>query len=167
MFELKKLSPSGIDAALKKAERYRVLNEPWEAESICRDVLVIEPAHQPALVTLLLALTDQFTEGGNDRLSAARAVLPDLKDAYARAYYAGIICERWGKRVLETRSPGAGPVVYQWLREAMEHYEEAERVRPTGEDDAILRWNTCARLIERHPNVRPAPQSDRVEMPLE
>ncbi len=167
MFELKRLSQDGVAAALQKAERYRLLNEPWEAESICRDVLEVEPEQQQALVVLLLALTDQFVEGGADRLGAARALLPRLAGAYAQAYYAGIICERWAKRLFGHGSPGHGPVVYEWLREAMERYEAAERVRPAGDDDAILRWNTCARLIERHAHVRAAPAEERVEMPLE
>ena len=167
MFELKRLSKDGVAAALQKAERYRLLNEPWEAESICRDVLEVEPQQQQALVLLLLALTDQFAEAGADRLTAARTLLPKLTGAYAQAYYAGIICERWAKRLFGHGSPGHGPVVYEWLREAMEHYEEAERVRPAGDDDAILRWNSCARLIERHAHVRPAPAEERVEMPLE
>jgi len=45
---------------LTKAERYRLLNEPEEAESICRDILDVDPTHEAALVNFLLALTDQF-----------------------------------------------------------------------------------------------------------
>jgi hypothetical protein len=158
MFELKRLSRDGVPAALKKAERYRLLNEPWYAESICRDVLEVEPDQAEALVMLLLALTDQFTVGGSETLTAARAVLPRLAGEYERKYYAGIICERWAKRVLDSRALGSGPVIYHWLREAMAWYEQAEPLRPPGDDDAILRWNTCARLIRRHEHVRPAPE---------
>ena len=65
MFELKKMSREGIRRALGKVERYRLLNEPWEAESICQDVLQAEPDNQEALISLLLAMTDQFGhEGG-------------------------------------------------------------------------------------------------------
>ena len=39
MFELKPLSREAIPAALEKAMRYRLLNEPGAAESICHDVL--------------------------------------------------------------------------------------------------------------------------------
>ena len=62
MFELKTLSKSAVPAALAQAERYRLLNEPAEAESICLDVLRVEPDNQDALVTLVLSLTDQFPE---------------------------------------------------------------------------------------------------------
>jgi len=42
-FELKTLSPESVPRALAKAERYRLLNEPVEAESICLDVLAVDP----------------------------------------------------------------------------------------------------------------------------
>ena len=168
MFRLKPLSKEGIEAALRKAERYRLLNEPWEAESICRDVREVDAKHQEALVTLLLALTDQFAlEWGRRDLEAARALLPRLQREYEREYYAGIIAERWAKRLLAQEAPGTGAAVYRWLEEAMRCYERAERLRPTGEDDAILRWNTCARLIMRHEHVRPAPADEGTEPPLE
>ena len=38
----------------------------------------------------------------------------------------------------------------------MEWYEKAESLRPPGNDEAILRWNTCARILARHPEVAPA-----------
>lgn len=166
MFELKRISGDGVPAALRKAERYRLLNEPWHAESICRDVLEAEPEQAEALVTLLLALTDQFGAAGSETLTAARALLPRLAGEYERKYYAGIICERWANRLLESASPGSGAAIYHWLREAMAWYEQAEPLRPPGDDDAILRWNTCARLIQRHGHVRPA-EGERVEIQLE
>lgn len=166
MFDLKRLSKDGVPAALKKAERYRLLNEPWYAESICRDVLDVERDQAEALVTLLLALTDQFGLAGSEMLTEARALLPRLPSEYERRYYAGIICERWAKRVLESPTPGNGPVIYHWLREAMAWYERAEPLRPPGDDDAILRWNTCARLIQRNAHVRP-PEEERAEIQLE
>ena len=59
-YELKRISTAGITEAIAKAQLYRSLNEPEEAESICRDILAIEPQHQLALRLLGLALTDQF-----------------------------------------------------------------------------------------------------------
>ena len=127
-FELKRLSAQAIPAALDKAERYRLLNEPAEAESICLDVLATDPENQRALVMLLLALTDRFGKGyGVDPLRAPD-VLPRLKSAYERAYYAGVICERRGKAQLEQGTPGFA--VADWFREAMAHYEQAETRRP-------------------------------------
>lgn len=167
MFELKPLSAEGIDAALRKAERYRLLNEPWEAESICLDVLEVDPANQPALVTLLLALTDQFASERNASVEEARTLLPRLESAYHRAYYAGIICERRASALIERGFSGAGPVVYDWFRQAMDRYESAAAIRPPANDDALLRWNTCARAIMKHPNVRPPAPAEAAPLELE
>lgn len=156
MFELKPLSPQGVEAALRKAEHYRLLNEPWQAESICLDILEVEAEHQQALVVLLLALTDQFGSERNAGVAEARELLPRIKDEYKRAYYAGIICERRASALLERGTSGTGPIAYDWLRQAMSWYEQAERIRPDGNDDAVLRWNTCARAIMKHDHVRPA-----------
>ena len=70
-YELKRISAAGITEAIAKVELYRSLNEPEEAESICRDILAIEPQHQLALRLLGLALTDQFTGGTSDRYREA------------------------------------------------------------------------------------------------
>jgi hypothetical protein len=156
VFELKRLSGEGLERALDKVERYRLLNEPWEAESICRDVLAVEPDNQRALTALLLALTDQFRTEGAGRAAAANALLEQLSSEYARCYYAGIICERRATAQLARGAPGAGEIAYDWLRRAMEWYEKAEQLRPSGNDDALLRWNTCVRMIERRPDVHAA-----------
>lgn len=167
MFELKRISPAGIGSALAKAERYRLLNEPWDAESICLDILELEPDHQEALVTLLLAITDQFKMArGTRRVGDATDLIPRLEGEYRQAYYTGIIWERRATHVLQRGDPGSGPVAYEDLRKAMEHYEKAEGVRPPGDDSAIIRWNSCARIIERHDHVKPPPE-DRVELMLE
>jgi len=147
MFELKMLSAEAIPAALEKALRYRLLNDPAEAESICHDVLRIEPENQQALVILLLALTDSFGKGYAVGVSQAQEVLSRLQDAYEQAYYAGIICERRAKAQLTRGHPGSGHDAYELLCEAMTCYEKAERLRPAKNDDALLHWNTCARLI--------------------
>ena len=147
MFELKPLSTEAIPAALEKAMRYRLLNEPGEAESICHDVLNIDPENQQALVTLLLALTDRFGKGYAVGVMHAREVLPRLREPYDRAYYAGIICERQAKFQMQKGNPGSDSAAYEFLREAMTHYEAAEAIRPPGNDDALLRWNACARMI--------------------
>jgi hypothetical protein len=147
MFALKPLSREGIPAALDKAMRYRLLNEPGEAESICLDVLRIDPDHQQALVTLLLALTDRFGKSYAVGVTKAQEVLPRLRDAYEQAYYAGLIGERRAKAQLHQGGPGSGFEAYEFLREAMTWYEKAETLRPAGNEDALLRWNACARII--------------------
>jgi len=166
MSELKALSKEAIPRALEKAERYRLLNEPVESQSICLDVLRIDPENQQALVALLLALTDQFEEGVAGAVPEAREVLPRLRDEYARAYYAGIICERRAKARLKHGGPGSGYMAYDAFQEARSWYEKAEALRPPGNDDALLRWNTCVRILDRNPHLMPAPP-EPFEQPLE
>jgi hypothetical protein len=155
MFELKPLSRDAIPAALEKAQRYRLLNEPVEAESICRDVLDVDPENQPALVTLVLALSDQFEEHLGAAAAEAKQVLARIVDPYTRTYHAGILCERRAKAHLKRGGPRAGHIAYEWLREAMDHYDAAAAVRPPGNDDAILRWNTCVRTLRSKPDLAP------------
>jgi tetratricopeptide (TPR) repeat protein len=148
--QLKPITPEGIPAALQKAERYRLLNDSSAAESICLDVLEIEPTNQTAIVFLLLSITDQFSEELADGVSRAREVLPRLTDEYERTYYAGIIAERRARAQLHRGTLGAAEVAADGFREAMHWYEKAERMRPAGNDESILRWNTCARMLGRH-----------------
>jgi len=149
------ISPEGVAAALAKAERYRLINDPSSAESICLDILAIEPGNQPALVTLLLAITDQFAQSPGAGAQRARELLPKLADPYRQAYYAGIVSERLAKAQLGSPKFRLGDLAYHGLRDAMEWYEKAEAIRPPGNDEAILRWNSCARLLERHPELAP------------
>ena len=149
MFELKELTEEGIPAALEKAERYRFLNEPGEAESICLDVLKVAPHNQDAIITLLLALTDRFAKGYAVSDTQARELLGKITGEYERAYYSGILAERRGKAKL-AQGGHASAFAYDLFREAMECYEKAEAIRPPGNDDALLRWNTCARIIQRN-----------------
>ena len=148
MSKFKRLSPQAIHSALEKAERYRFLNEPAEAESICLDILTVEPQNQKALVILLLALTDRVTKDYMVSASSAEQVVQQLSSAYDKAYYSGIILERKAKAKLEQHSLEAGYMAFELLQQAMNCYEQAEALRPTGNDDALLRWNTCARIID-------------------
>jgi tetratricopeptide (TPR) repeat protein len=157
MLEPKRIPKSAVPAALEKALRYRLLNEPLEAESICRDVLVADPGNQEALVTLLLALTDQFDREVADALELAKQVLPQLSSEYEREYYAGIIHERWAKAQLARGVPG--DAVSGWFREALHCYERATAISPPDDPDAILRWNTCVRILQRNEHLRPADQT--------
>jgi hypothetical protein len=151
VFDLKPLNPEAIPAALHKADRYRLLNEPEEAESICLDILAVAPDNPKALITLLLALTDQFGSDHDGQCHArARELLSRLPGEYERSYYAGIICERHGSAVLDRDRPGAGASAYHLLRQAMDWYERAAAVRPPGNDDAQLRWNSCVRSLQKH-----------------
>jgi len=164
MFKLKPLSEEAIPAALEKAERYRLLNEPAEAESICLDVLEAAPENQQALIILLLAVTDRFSKGFAVSDTQAKELLGRLTGEYERAYYAGILAERRAKMKL-TQGPPGSFFAYDLFREAMDWFEKAEALRPPGNDDALLRWNTCARIITKNKLV--PREEERMELPLE
>jgi hypothetical protein len=148
--KLKTISKSGIPEAIAKAELYRYLNEPEEAESICRDVLVADPNHMMGLRTLGLAITDQFTGAPSDRYSEAEAIFQRLTDGYERLYYMGLLCERRVKAQL--RAGRAAHTLLPLLEKALQCFADAERIHPPGNDDAILRWNRCVRLLQSQPD---------------
>src|ERR1700739_2909130 len=129
-FDLKSISTDGVPKALERVERYRLLNEPGLAESICLDILAILPSHQQALVSLLLARTDQFDHGV--AMKSAREILPRIEGEYERAYYAGLIWERQGLAHLRQNAPSSNANTYHALCEAMKQYERAEALRPHG-----------------------------------
>jgi hypothetical protein len=160
-FDLKSISVQSIPEALAKVERYRLLNEPALAESICLDILAIVPDHQQALISLLLARTDQFHL--QVPAKAAQEIVARIKGDYEQAYYAGIIWERVGHTRIRQGGTGGSASAYHALREAMAHYERAIGFASPGNDEAILRWNTCARVIMENPDVRPLPDEDSVQ----
>jgi hypothetical protein len=158
-FTLKKLSAEAIPPALERAERYRLLNEPVQAESICLDILAVEPDNQQALVILLLALSEQFGENITEKLDRAWSNLPKLIDEYQQAYYQGILLERQARLYMRSDAPGSNFSAYDLFSEAMRLFEKAERLRPPGNDEALLRWNTCARTIMAE-KLQPRPLDD-------
>ena len=156
MFELKSISKDAIPHALERVERYRLLNEPAVAVSICHEILHVDGENQPALIGLILASTDQFALSSSVGINEVLALIPRLQDEYERAYYTGIIHERQAKSRLNRGYPGAGFDAYEHLHTAMEWFERAEQNHRPGDEDAILRWNTCARIItERNLKARP------------
>jgi hypothetical protein len=167
MFELKRLSEDAVESAVEKAVRYRLLNQPRLAESICRDVLSVRPDLREAVITLILSLSDQLA-AGTAGCSAGEIIefVPRLEDEYDRQYYEGIVCERRAVGQLRITSPGSGHIAYDWFRRAMTHFEAAESIRPAGNDDALLRWNTCARIINARADLRSAPE-ERIHSMLE
>jgi hypothetical protein len=158
-YQVKRISTAGIAEAISKAELYRALNEPEEAESICHDILTVEPRHQLALRLLGLALTDQFTGNGSDRYLETEEIFQQLDDPYERLYYAGILHERRARAQLNA---GQAPrSLLALFDHALHFFAEAEKIRPAANDDAILRWNRCVRLIQN-----PAYEWDSLEQEM-
>lgn len=157
MYELKPISKDYIPRAIQKAERYRLLNQSWAAESICLDILEVDPENQQVLAMLVLALTDLHSGVAATGVKRAKEYLARITDEYQRTYYSGMVSERRGQALLSQGGMGSGAMAYDALREAMTYYEKAEAIRPAGNDDAILRWNTCARVLSgnAHLDTRP------------
>ncbi len=152
---LKSISHAGIAAALQKAHRYRLLNDSVAAESICLDVLEVDPGNDEALAMHVLAITDQFTGvHAEDRVRAAEAIAR-LTDPYKNAYYSGVLCERWAKAIRLRGGPQSAEMAYDWIEKALACYAKAEELAGAGNDEAILRWNTCVRMLTRDPHLRP------------
>ena len=165
MTVLKPISRDAIPRALEKAERHRMLNEPFFAESICLDVLTADAGHQKALAIYVLSLTDQFkvSMGGAPK---AKAALARFSSGLDRLYYAGIISERSAVALLESARTGVGATAWLHLQDAMKACEKADALQADAtNDDALLRYTTCVRLIEAHRLTAPA--ADRPDYPLE
>lgn len=145
--KLKTISKDGIPEAVSKIELYRYLNEPEEAESICRDILLADPENQLALRLLGLTLTDQFEGRHSDRYAEAERIFQNLADPYELHYYMGLLLERRAKA--QIRAGVTAHILAGSLHEAMRRFEEAEKLRPPNNDDAMLRWNRCVRLLEK------------------
>lgn len=155
--ELKRLQRGSLDVALARAAHYRDLNQPEEAESICRDVLDVDANRQDAWKILGLALTDRLPTGQAGLLEEAIATFEKLRDEYERTYHVGVAWERAAKAHLlrnEAHSAVAG------FEHALQAYAAAERMRPDL-PDPLLRWNRCVRLLREHPALRAATRVSR------
>jgi len=161
MEQLKLLSKDFIPKALIRAKHYRLLNEPWQASSICRDILIVEPENQRALLYLVLAITDQFGTDNSSFYTEAKNLCNQLKSEYEQYYYRGIIEERAGKAVLKRSGPRVTYIAYEYYRNAMHFFEKADKIRPKDNQDAILRWNACIRGIQEF-NLEPSADEKRV-----
>lgn len=165
MTELKKIRAEAVPRALERIERYRLLNQPRVAESICHDILAVDESNQQALVGLVLALTDQFELEAKIGVNAALEYVPRLQGDYAQAYYTGIIWERHAKSRLNRGYPGAQFDAFDELQRALEFFDKAHELSPDGDDDAVLHWNACTRVIdsnklEARPREEAAVQSE-------
>ena len=162
MFQLKPLSKESIPKALTRAKHYRLLNEPKQAESICSDILNIDPGNQLAILIFILAITDQFGLEKRTPTSKALELCNLLASEYEQKYYRGIIEERLGKAALKRSSPRVKYIAYEHYRKAMEYYDAAEKISPKDNQDAILRWNACVRGIKEF-NLKPTTDDQGIQ----
>jgi tetratricopeptide (TPR) repeat protein len=156
-FSVKRLAPAHIEAAIVKGAHYRDLNQPEEAESICRDVLDVDGSNQAAWKLLGLAITDRFGTREAGLLEEAVAAFEELKDDYERVYHIGVAWERAAKAHLERNEAHSAVTAFE---HALSLFEQAESLRPDS-PDPILRWNRCVRLLSSHPALRAAIREPR------
>jgi tetratricopeptide (TPR) repeat protein len=154
-----------IELALDKARQYRSLLEPEIAESICLDVLHIDPENQQALVVYILALSDQLHHAGKKtQVQSIEEAIQKLQSRYQQHYYTGLLNERRARFML-TQSM-ARVFAYDYFIEALQAYQKAEKIRPEHNDEAILRWNSCIRTIEKE-NLKPRPDQKDARLDME
>ncbi len=146
-WQLKPLVARNLKAAITLAQHYRDLNQPEEAESICRDVLAVEPENEEAWRTLGLALTDRFPTAWMSLFDEACAAFAKMKSEYERVYYAGIAWERYAKAQVEA---GRAHNAIHAFEEAMARFEQAEAIGPKDEPAPILHYNRCVRAITQN-----------------
>ncbi len=155
--ELKKLPRESLEAALERAKHYRLLNDPGPADSICEDVLAIDPGNQEALRIRVLALCDRLIDSGSVGVRNALDYASQLADEYQREYYSGLVHERSARAQLRKRAPEYKHRCFECLERAMAHYARAEPIAPEANDDALLRWNHCLRLLRANRELEAAP----------
>lgn len=154
-----------IELALDRARQYRSLLEPEIAESICLDILNIEPENQAALVVYILALTDQISiSGSQSPFQDIEVAIAKLSSEYKRIYYTGIVLERRARFMLT--QPMSRAFAYDYFIKALECYQQAEQMRPDHNDEATLRWNSCVRTIQRE-KLEPLSDTDHIVMSRE
>ncbi len=158
MYELKRLAEKNLGPALERAKHYRDLNQPEEAESICRDILAVAPSDQETLKTLGLALTDRFPKNWNNLFDETLVIFKKLTAEYDRIYYEGVAWERLAKAHLDG---GQAHNAAHAFEHALEHFERAMKLVPDA-GDPILRWNRCVRALRDHPEIVRALEVPRV-----
>jgi tetratricopeptide (TPR) repeat protein len=148
--ELKPLRARNLSAAVTLAKHYRDLNQPDEAESICRDILDVAPDNDDAWRTLGLALTDQFPTSWMTLFDDACAAFAKLKSEYDRMYYTGIAWERYAKAQL---AHGRARNAIHAFEEAIERFEQADRLGSPDDPAPILHHNRCVRALTTDPEL--------------
>ncbi len=163
--ELNFISKAAIPASLEKARQYRSLLEPQQAESICLDILNIQPDYHEAQIILILAMTDQFTHSGQALdVKKVLELIDKLPDEYEHLYFRGLVSERQARAMLAESMSRS--FAYEYFSKAMHYFEQAEKIRPEHNDDAILRWNSCLRTIRRE-RLHPRPDRDLAQLDME
>jgi len=163
--KLHDIHQDAIELALEKARQYRSLIEPEIAESICLDILNIDPENQEVLIVYILSLLDQILRSENKiELKTIERIIDRLTSSYQRFYYSGLLHERMARAMVI--QPMSRSFAYDYFFQALRCYKEAQAISPEGNDEAILRWNSCIRTIEKE-KLTPHQDSEDVLIDME
>ncbi len=146
-----------INSALDKAKQYRLLLEPELAVSICLDIFNIDKKHQETIIVYILALSDNLSKQKNDTKIFDAIKL--LTSEYHKKYYTGIYHER--KALSLMKGNMSASFAYNLFTKAMDFYKQAIEISADDNDDAILRYNSCIRIIQ-HNRLSPRQDNDDV-----
>ena len=152
--ELKTLGADQVSSALAAAEQCRAGGEAETAESICTDILEVDPGNARAIELLLWSRVDLLGEGRYGGVERAQEALALVQSDFERHYLEGVICEQQARFLIGKRGRHSSRVAYDWFRHAMDAFEEAARIAPD-RPEASLRWNACLRSIERDRHCAP------------
>ncbi len=156
---------SAVNKALEKARQYRSLLEPEIAESICLDVLKVDPDNQDVLIVYMLALLDQISRNENQtQIKTIDGTIDKLTSQYQRYYYSGLLNERRARHLLTQAMSHS--FAYDYFIEALKFYQQAIERCPEKNDEAILRWNSCIRTIEKE-KLKPRQDSEDLMVDME
>lgn len=156
---------SAVGKALEKAVQYRSLLEPEIAESICLDILKIDPENQDVLIVYMLALLDQISRTENqNQIKTIETAIEKLKSQYQRYYYTGLLNERRARHLLTQAMSHS--FAYDYFIEALKSYQQAIDRCPEKNDEAILRWNSCIRTVEKE-KLKPRRDSEDLLVDME
>ena len=153
MFALKALSHEGVASALAKAEHYRLLKRTGRSGEHLPRYSRHRARNQQALICLVLAQSDQIARDSRS-FHSALATVQKLQGSTSVPITAGIVWERRAKALDAERGRGTHHSVYEWVVKALDCFAQAERLRPAGNDDAVLRWNTCVRFLTQSSKPR-------------
>ncbi len=156
---------TAIDQAIEKAKQYRSLLEPEIAESICLDVLNIDPDNQSVLIIYILALLDQISRAETQsQIKTIERTIEKLSSQYQRYYYTGLLNERRARHLITQAMSHS--FAYEYFAEALNYYQQAIDRCPEKNDEAILRWNSCIRTIEKE-KLKPRLDSEDLMVDME
>ncbi len=138
---------TAIPNVLKKAKQYRLLLEPDLAISICIDIFAIDANNQEALIIYILALTDKLSNGCKVTDKKILDTIAKLSTKFYKDYYTGIFLEKKARAMLKNTMSKS--FAYAAFMQAIKAYKQAEKLADKDCSDAILRYNSCLRTIEK------------------